>query len=133
MNKKQLTARAEELKIIIAKGATNDVISDLIKIAEHPILSIKVVELENEILKKNGVINDLESSLNEEKEKSKLTEVNTVEEGDAVVYKTDKVSFYFTTPSFRFQGEKYLASEAVEYEDLMKKLIKSGSTILKTL
>ena len=118
MNKKQLISRSEALQIEVPEGATNAEISDLIKIAEHPILTKDLAAKTEEL-----------SIL-----KEKLTKASTspvVKKG--ATYKNEEGTYEFTVANFRFKGQKYTAAEAVENEDLMETLISAKFIHLKKL
>lgn len=144
MNKEQLKARAQELQIEVPDGATNAQISDLIKIAEHPILTKDLaiakneVEGQKELTEKATQERDVETeklaTANQEISdlKEKLAEATAspeVEKGE--IYKNEEGEFEFTVSSFRFKGEKHTAEEAIVNEDLMESLIKANFIHLK--
>lgn len=123
MNKEQLLARAQELNIEVAEGATNNQISDLIKISEHPQLKASLKEA-----------TDLCKVITKERDQAikalkKDSENKSKENG--VTYKTESGTFEFTVKSFRFKGQKYTAEGAVEDHVLMEGLIESKSKLLK--
>ncbi|MDD7912935.1 hypothetical protein [Polaribacter ponticola] len=144
MNKEQLIARAQELQIEVPDGATNAQISDLIKIAEHPILTkdlatakeevkgqkeltdkatLALSEGTTELQKANELIAKLEEKLAE------ATATPEVKKGE--IYKNEEGEFEFTVSSFRFKGEKHTAEEAIVNEDLMESLIQANFIHLK--
>ena len=144
MNKEQLIARAEELEIEVPDGATNAQISDLIKIAEHPIISkglqITQDELEGQKeltekatqerdaeTEKLGNANELIAAL---EEKLALA-IATPEVAKGEIYKNENGEFELTVDSFRFKGEKYIASEAVGNSELMEQLIEAKASFVK--
>ncbi len=144
MNKEQLIALAQELQIEVPEGATNAQISDLIKIAEHPILTkdlatakeevkgqkeltdkatLALSEGTTELQKANELIAKLEEKLAE------ATATPEVKKGE--IYKNEEGEFELTVSSFRFKGEKHTAEEAIVNEDLMESLIKANFIHLK--
>lgn len=144
MNKEQLIARAQELQIEVPDGATNAQISDLIKIAEHPILTKDLAIAKNEVEGQKELTEKATQERDAETEKlatanqeisglkEKLAEATAspeVEKGET--YKNEAGEFEFTVASFRFKGEKYTSTEAVENEELMEDLIQAKFIHLK--
>ena len=144
MNKEELTARAQELKIEVPVGATNQQIGDLIKIAEHPNLkkelkqALDVVEGHKELAEKakeetSVTLEKLKASedraLELEQELEALTKAPEPQKGE--IYKNEDGEFEFTVTSFRFKGEKHVASVAIENKALMEELIQAKFIHLK--
>lgn len=144
MNKEQLIARAQELQIEVPDGATNAQISDLIKIAEHPILTKDLAIAKNEVegqkeltekaIQERDAETEKLATANQEisdlKEKlSEATASPEVEKGE--IYKNEEGEFELTVSSFRFKGEKHTAEEAIVNKDLMESLIKANFIHLK--
>lgn len=127
MNKEQLLARAQELQIQVPKNATNKEISDLIKIAEHPLISAELKTAQKD--RDNAVAELEQANTTLEALNSKLAKVPQAEK--FVTFQTEAGTFEFTVKKFRFKGEKYTAEEAVENTDLMETLIKVESNLLK--
>lgn len=127
MNKEQLLARAQELQIEVPEGATNPEIINLIKIAEHPLLSAKLKNAEKlnedamtQLQTANETIEVLEAKLAGSPEKVK-----------GATFKSEAGTFEFKVKTFRFKGEKYSAEDAVQNTELMEALIESNSNLLK--
>lgn len=144
MNKEQLIARVEELKIEVPEGATNPQIIDLIKIVEHPTLvkdlktAKEELEGQKELTKKLQKEHDTETKKVAEANEliaeleEKLTIATTtpeVEKGET--YQNEAGEFEFTVASFRFKSEKYIAKEAVANKELMEELIEAKFSFLK--
>jgi|GEM_PF-4595108 len=146
MNKEQLLARAQELNITVPEKATNENISDLIKIAEHPLLLSEISEL-----KKNAIgdaerikgLKGLETIANEKLEEA----LNLIQELESEIENSnaektkvfaeytfgDNQKVGLTRDVFKFRGVKYTAKEAVENEELMLALRANESVHLKKL
>jgi hypothetical protein len=144
MSKEKLIARSKELQIEVPEGATNKEISNLIMIAEHPLISkglqttqdeldgqkeltataVKERDAESEKLK---TANETIQALN-----SKLEAANALpQKTKGETYKSENGTFEFGVKKFRFKGEKYIASEAVKNEELMEELIEAKFNHLK--
>lgn len=131
MNKDELIQRAQELQIEVPERATNAQITDLIKVAEHPILDKAVKALDAE-LKAEKEAHDLTTEA--------LEKANTVIESltakvealgaegaskKGATYQDGKDNYEFKVETFRFKGEKHKAEEAVKNDALMQALIES--------
>lgn len=144
MNKEQLIARAQELQIEVPDGATNAQISDLIKIAEHPILTKDLATTKEEVkgqkeltekaiqerdaeTEKVGEANEVIAEL--EEKLAQVTATPEVVKGET--YKNADGEFELTVASFRFKGEKYISEEAIVNEDVMESLIQANFIHLK--
>jgi len=139
MNTKELHARAKDLKITVPEGATNKDIENLIKVAEHPLLTEEVKTLgvslketaeaksalEGKIDEANSRISALELQLENSSNKEPQNKSN------AVTYKNGKDTYVFTVPKFRFKGDEWTAENAIENDALMKQLIKAKFSNLK--
>jgi hypothetical protein len=154
MNKAQLLERAQELEIQVPERATNAEITNLIKVAEHPILKAELQSLadstanisdklklaesdrdrlvaENTALVEERDANAaaLSVALNEIKElKSKDVKDSNVE---VAVYENKDGEYPILVNSFHFQGIKYASKDAVKNPELMERLISSGFVKLK--
>jgi hypothetical protein len=144
MKKEQLIARAQELQIEVPDGATNAQISDLIKIAEHPILTKDLATAKDEVKGQKELTDKATLALSEgTTELQKANELNakleeklaeataTPEVKKGEIYKNEEGEFELTVASFRFKGEKHTAEEAIVNEDLMESLIKANFIHLK--
>tara|TARA_R110002124_G_scaffold285057_3_gene463119 strand:- start:175 stop:528 length:354 start_codon:yes stop_codon:yes gene_type:complete len=116
MKKEDLLARAQELEITVPEKATNEEISNLIMIAEHPLLKAEIAE-------KDNVIESLEKQLNSTTEAKVL----------ATYVFEDKTKVGITSNSIKFKRQKFTAKEAVENAELMNAMRNSGSIHLKPL
>ncbi|CAA0150202.1 conserved hypothetical protein [Tenacibaculum maritimum] len=127
MNKEQLLARAKELQVQVTEGARNTEISNLIKIAEHPILTKDLATAKNELEEQLAIANKEITSL-----KEKLAEATSTPEavkGDT--YENEEGIFEFTVTKFKFKGDKYTSADAVADKNLMESLIESNFIYLK--
>lgn len=144
MNKEQLIARAQELQIKVPDGATNAQISDLIKIAEHPILTKDLAIAKNEVEGQKELTEKATQERDAETEKlatanqeisdlkEKLAEATaTPEVKKGETYKNEEGTYEFTVSNFRFKGNKHTSEEAVADKDLMESLIKAKFIHLK--
>ncbi|MFV9552074.1 hypothetical protein [Algibacter sp. PT7-4] len=142
MNKTELLARAQELNIEVAKGATNLEIESLIKIAEHPQL-VKDLKEANQALKSESEnLKQANQALESESEKLKQAKqdletlqlkLNKTEPVKGAIFKTADATFEFSVSNFRFKGEKYTSEEAVNNEVLMAQLIEANCNFLKQI
>lgn len=117
-----LIAKAQELQVEVPENATEKEIVDLIKVAEHPILTENLAEA-------NEIILGLEADLKAEIQKN--TKKVPVE---LCLYRSKKgISYELQVASFRFQGEKHISKEANTNVELMEALIKAKFVHLKQL
>lgn len=117
-----LMAKAQELQIEVPENATEKEIADLIKVAEHPILTENLAEA-------NEIILRLENDLKTEIQKN--TKQVPVE---LLLYKSKKgISYELEVSSFRFQGEKHISKEVYTNVELMEALIKAKFIHLKQI
>lgn len=154
MNKEQLLARAQELGIQVLDGATNKVIEDLIKIAEHPLLLASAKQMDAEIGSLNAAIENAVTKHSEEIEALKTSYSEEIEKQNSIIanleklitddsdkakssefarYKKGKETYVFTVKAFRFKGEKYDVTEAVKDKDLMDQIIDAKFIHLKKI
>ncbi|MBE7688447.1 hypothetical protein G1K66_08495 [Tenacibaculum finnmarkense] len=117
-----LIAKAQELQIEVPENATEKEIVDLIKVAEHPILTENLAEANEIIL---GLEDDLKAEIQKNTKKVPV---------DLLLYKSKKgISYELKVPSFRFQGEKHISKEVNTNVELMEALIKAKFIHLKQL
>ncbi|MCG8734005.1 hypothetical protein [Tenacibaculum finnmarkense] len=117
-----LIAKAQELQIEVPENATEKEIVDLIKVAEHPILTENLAEANEIIL---GLEDDLKAEIQKNTKKVPV---------DLLLYKSNKgISYELKVPSFRFQGEKHISKEVNTNVELMEALIKAEFVHLKQL
>ncbi|AOR28926.1 hypothetical protein FORMB_18960 [Formosa sp. Hel1_33_131] len=153
MNKEQLLARSAELEIQVPEGATNTEISNLIKVAEHPIINGQLAKTQEALEVSNTKNNTLTVDLTAEKTKvqtgkealkasegvvellrAELAEkAETTDDSEGAVYESGNKTYQFGVNAFRFKGDKYEASEAVKDKSLMADLIKSKFNLLKEI
>ncbi|ALU74334.1 hypothetical protein AUW17_05340 [Tenacibaculum dicentrarchi] len=117
-----LMAKAQELQIEVPENATEKEIADLIKVAEHPILTENLAEANEIIL---GLEDDLKAEI------QKNTKQVSVE---LLFYRSkNKVTYQLEVSSFRFQGEKHISKEVYTNIELMEALIKAKFIHLKQI
>ena len=151
--KEKATARAQELKIQVPEGATLNQINDLIKIAEHKILTVYLSEAEKTISNQSSALETAATRLEDQKKltdkanedlnlanqrigESEKANEKLTEELEALKaeptkekfasYENEEGVFEFSVKNFRFKGEKYTAVKAVEDPELMEALIEAG-------
>ena len=146
MNKEQLIARAQELQIEVPDGATNEQISNLIKIAEHSVLSNELGIAKKELEKQKELTGKAEQERDANAEKLAIANNEIIslkealEKNSAIpssekgaIYQNDEGTYELTVKSFRFRQEKYNAVDAVENSELMESLIKANPVFLKKI
>lgn len=132
MKKEELIERAQELNISVPDGSTNDQIKDLIKIAEHDLLTEQVSDLTNKLSDSESEKDALQKKL-DAKPELKVESKATGGDGKLPTYKHDGDTYQFTVNNILAGGKKIKAEEAVVNKDLMSSLIESKFFGLKKL
>jgi hypothetical protein len=156
MKKEDLLSKAQELNILVPEKATNEEISDLIKIAEHPSLTEKVKELEaekvtdadkaaakileleteksGEVALKDAAIKDLDKAnvtIGKLEDKIEAAKADSDSKNHPSYKYEDGKAVEITVQAFRFKGEKHESADAVTNPELMEELRQSGFIHLK--
>lgn len=137
MNKDELINKAQELQIEVPEKATKDEISDLIKVAEHPILTKAITALDEELKAEKQAAEDKAEAFDKATAiiEELTAKVETLSKESAskkgATYKDGKDVYEFMVERFRFKGEQYKTVDAVKDDALMQAIIESKFIHLK--